>query len=71
MIFDRDEPTLYNLVRNNKPNKIWIDAYNVQISRMLKIVSIKDLSIKQTSVLDRLLIGCINSHLNYILKKHC
>lgn len=71
MIFDRAELTLYNLIRNAKNDKEWIDSYNTQISRMLKRTSIEDLSVKDTRILYLLVTNCTSAYLNYILKKHC
>lgn len=71
MIFDRAEITLYNLIRNAKDDKDWIDSYNIQINRMLKRTSIEDMSVRETRILYLLVTNCTSTYLNYILKKHC
>ena len=71
MIFDRAELTLYNLIRSSRNDKEWIDAYNIQIGRMLKRTSVEELSSRDTKILYLLVTNCTSTYLKYILKKHC
>ncbi len=71
MIVNDHTITLYTLLRKNKPEKEFIDALNIQISRMLKRTGINDLSNSQTRILYLLVSNCTSSYFNYIKNKHC
>lgn len=71
MIFDKNEPSLYNLIRSVKDEKTWIDAYNVQIDRIMKRKALFSLSSSDMRILQALLNNCTVAYIKYILKKHC
>jgi hypothetical protein len=58
-------------VREVKADKKWIDAYNIQIDRVIRGRDIGELTHTEKKILNLLLHKCVYSSWNYILKKHC